>query len=490
MGTRPVGAGLEAGLLPRPQVQRVAPLHGVAALQILPGLARQLHVDEAAVVRALQFQPCARPHGERLRELHGQRAGAGAIDHIDLVRSHVDDGPVRLLLRVCPLALLRPRFRIGSLPFLHRPGVHGSARERCACSLASRMHGREVPFEQVHIPQKLQHEGRGGPVVDLFRRARLFDAAAVEHHHPVGHFHGLILVVGDEHAGDVHLVVQAPQPAAQLLAHLGIERPEGFVQQQHLRFHGQRPGERDALALAPGELLRVAVGQPVELYQFQQRVHPPADVGLGRPAAARHDPQPEGHVLEDGHVVEQRVVLEHEAHAPRLRVGMGGIGAMKEHTATVGLLQPGDDAQQRGLARAGRPQQRHQRAGRNVQRDVVADHGGAEALVQMIDQDAHVGCGMSATYRQGSTTSARPITGRSARLSKGVRRQRQSRCQMPKARHSSASLGMRPWATSGAVTAPACETMLPGGTERVSQTLPPMTEPRPMVTRPSTVAPA
>ena len=263
------------------------------------------------------------------------------------------------------------------------------------------MHGREVPLEQVHVPQKLQHERRGGPVVDLFRRARLFDAAAVEHHHPVGHLHGLVLVVGDEHAGDVHLVMQASQPAAQFLAHLGIERPERLVQQQHLRLHGQGPGQRDALALTPGELLWVAVGQPVELHQLQQRMHPPADVGLGRPAAARHDPQPEGHVFEDGHVVEQRVVLEHEAHAPRLRVGMGGIGAMKEHAATVGLLQPGDDAQKRGLARAGRPQQRHQRAGRNVQRDVVADHGGAEALVQMIDQDAHVGCGMSATYCQG-----------------------------------------------------------------------------------------
>ena len=33
-------------------------------------------------------------------------------------------------------------------------------------------------------------------------------------------------------------------------------------------------------------------------------------------------------------------------------------------------------------------------------------------------------------------------------------------------------------------------TWLPGGTLRVSQTLPPMTDPRPMVTRPKMVAPA
>ncbi len=36
----------------------------------------------------------------------------------------------------------------------------------------------------------------------------------------------------------------------------------------------------------------------------------------------------------------------------------------------------------------------------------------------------------------------------------------------------------------------ACVTLLPGGTLRVSQTLPPMVDPRPIVTRPRIVAPA
>ena len=36
----------------------------------------------------------------------------------------------------------------------------------------------------------------------------------------------------------------------------------------------------------------------------------------------------------------------------------------------------------------------------------------------------------------------------------------------------------------------ACAMRLPGGTLRVSQTLPPIDAPRPIVTRPSTVAPA
>src|SRR2546422_8172294 len=38
------------------------------------------------------------------------------------------------------------------------------------------------------------------------------------------------LVVGDEHAGHVDLVVQATEPLAQLLAHLGVERAERLVE--------------------------------------------------------------------------------------------------------------------------------------------------------------------------------------------------------------------------------------------------------------------
>ena len=57
------------------------------------------------------------------------------------------------------------------------------------------------------------------------------------HHDAVGHFHRLFLIVGDEHAGEFQLFVQLTQPAAQLFAHLRIQRAERFVQQQNLRFH-------------------------------------------------------------------------------------------------------------------------------------------------------------------------------------------------------------------------------------------------------------
>jgi len=51
-------------------------------------------------------------------------------------------------------------------------------------------------------------------------------------------------------------------------------------------------------------------------------------------------------------VAEQRVVLEDESHAALTDVHAGGVLASEKHAAGIGRLQPGDDAQQRGLATA------------------------------------------------------------------------------------------------------------------------------------------
>ena len=72
----------------------------------------------------------------------------------------------------------------------------------------------------------------------------------------VGDLERFLLIVRDEHAGHVNLVVETPQPAPQLLPHLRIERAERLVEQQHLRLDRQGARERDALALAAGKLRR------------------------------------------------------------------------------------------------------------------------------------------------------------------------------------------------------------------------------------------
>ncbi len=107
-----------------------------------------------------------------------------------------------------------------------------------------------------------------GLLVELVGGAGLLDPAFVHHHQLAGDVHRLFLVVGDEDRRHVHLLVEAAQPGAQVLAHLGVERPERLVEQQHLRLHRQRPRQRHPLPLAAGELGGVAAGEPVELDQL------------------------------------------------------------------------------------------------------------------------------------------------------------------------------------------------------------------------------
>ena len=74
--------------------------------------------------------------------------------------------------------------------------------------------------------------------------------------------------------------MQPAQPAAQLLAHLGVERAERLVEQQHARLDRQRPGQGHALPLAAGELRGIALGEALELDQLEQPHHPLADLAL------------------------------------------------------------------------------------------------------------------------------------------------------------------------------------------------------------------
>ena len=82
-------------------------------------------------------------------------------------------------------------------------------------------------------------------------------------------------------------------------------------------------------------------------------------------------------------------MLEDEADAPLPDRTVERILAVEQHHAAGRPFQAGDDAQQGGLARAGRPEQRHQLAGMDRQADVVERRELAEALRDVPDFDVH-----------------------------------------------------------------------------------------------------
>ncbi len=236
-----------------------------------------------------------------------------------------------------------------------------------------------------HGPDERHHELVGRVVVDLLGRGGLLHAALVDHDDLLGDLQRLLLVVRDEDRRDVDLVVEAAQPGAQLLAHAGVERAERLVEQQHLRLDGERAGERHALALAAGELVRVALAEVREPDEVQQLLDLVGDLGL----RALLDRQAEADVVGDAHVLEGGVVLEDEADLAALRRVVRDLLVADDHRAVVGLLEAGDHAQQRRLAAARGAEQRGQRAVADGHAHVVEREELAVALGHVAGFDPH-----------------------------------------------------------------------------------------------------
>ena len=79
-----------------------------------------------------------------------------------------------------------------------------------------------------------------------------------------GDGHGLLLVMGDDDEGGSGLLLDVHQLELGVLPQLGVERAEGLVEQQQLRRLGERPRQGHALALAAGDLMRLAPGEVLE----------------------------------------------------------------------------------------------------------------------------------------------------------------------------------------------------------------------------------
>src|SRR5215471_16851557 len=105
-------------------------------------------------------------------------------------------------------------------------------------------------MEKVDIPQEMVDEGCCRMIIHVLRRTNLLCPVLVHDHHTIRNLQGFFLIVCDEDTRDVHLVMQATQPAAQFFAHLCIERTERFIEQQHLWLYGERTGQSNTLTLA------------------------------------------------------------------------------------------------------------------------------------------------------------------------------------------------------------------------------------------------
>ena len=217
--------------------------------------------------------------------------------------------------------------------------------------------------DQVRDADELGDERVHGPLVDVLCAADLLEDAVVHDGDAVGHRERLLLVVRHVHERDADLALDLLQLDLHLLAQLQVERTERLVEQQHRRQVDERARERDPLPLAARELARLGLGAVGEPHELEHLPDAARDLGLRDLLAL----EAEGDVVVDREVLEERVALEH-------RVDVAAVGrhaldrlALEQDLALVGLLEAGDHPQRRRLAAAGRPEDREERAARDVE---------------------------------------------------------------------------------------------------------------------------
>ena len=248
------------------------------------------------------------------------------------------------------------------------------------CEAVARHHGTA---EQIGLADEVGGEGRARAVVDLGGGAELLDAAAIDDGDAVAHRERLLLVVGDEDEGDAQAALEVLELELHRVAKLGVESGEWFVEEEHLGPADNGAGKRDALALAAGKLVGPARGHLAQGYHPKRVAD--ARVGLGR-----RDPlhaEAEADILAHREMREQGVALEHLVHIAPVRRLAGDVGAVEEDGADVGILEAGQQAQERRLAAAGGTEERQELAGAHGEADVVDGGEIPEALGDAADLD-------------------------------------------------------------------------------------------------------
>jgi hypothetical protein len=217
--------------------------------------------------------------------------------------------------------------------------------------------------------------------VELGRRADLLQHAVVQHRDPVAHRHRLDLVVRDvdRRRPEVALELQDLGPRGD--AQLRVEVRERLVHQESDRLPDDGAAERDALALAPGELLRLPLEQRREVEDLRGPAHALIDLAL-REALV---PQPEGQVVVHREMRIERVRLEHHRDVARARRDLVDDPLPDEDAAVGHLLEPREHAQGGALAAARRPDEDEELAVLDLEAEVVDRDGPVEPLRDLVE---------------------------------------------------------------------------------------------------------
>ena len=235
---------------------------------------------------------------------------------------------------------------------------------------------------------------------------RLGDHLALcHHHHPVADVADDVHVVFDEHHGHT-LVAQRLDVFEQALGQRRVHPGHRFVEHDDLGIGHQRACHLQQLALATRQRTGVVVGLGVELEPLEQFVC--ALGGFGLLLAPRPRRQRLQHVLAalvastEPHVVEYRQLrqrlgeLEGTHHAVAgnpVRHNPSHVLAVERPATCVGLVEPGDQVEERGLARPVGADQSRDASALDLQMLHIDGFEATECPGDVVHRDDRVGFG-------------------------------------------------------------------------------------------------
>ncbi len=97
--------------------------------------------------------------------------------------------------------------------------------------------------------------------------------AAVQYGDSIAHAHRLRLIVGYENGSDAQRVRKLRQFVPHFLAEQRVERGQRFIKQNADRLHRDGAGERHALLLTAGKLMRIALFKILQMHGAQCAAH-------------------------------------------------------------------------------------------------------------------------------------------------------------------------------------------------------------------------
>ena len=160
--------------------------------------------------------------------------------------------------------------------------------------------------------------------------------------------------MGDVDHGDVELLVDLLELAAQLPLEVGVDDRQRFIEQDggHVIAH-QATAHRDLLLLVGRQVAGTPRQQVFQLQHLGDLTHPGLHLVLRLALIA----QREGQIVEDRHGVVDHRELENLGNVALFRRQPIDHAIIEAHLALGGGQQPGDDVEQRALATPRRAEQ-------------------------------------------------------------------------------------------------------------------------------------